>query len=254
MTNVSDYSQDRRGILMIYDQSQFDIRCEWGEKGVVALAPISDAIIIVDVMSFSTAVTIATGRGATVYPFRGTAEASVEFAREVNAELADKRRKGKYSLSPASLMAIPPGTRLVLPSPNGSTLTLSTGDTPTFAGCLRNAKTVARAASRCGPRIAVIPSGERWWADLTLRPAFEDWVGAGAIISHLGGTLSPEAGAALAAFRSSEDVLVTRLKQCSSGKELISKGSAADIGLIGQLDVDDVAPLLKDGAYVREEV
>ena len=62
--------------VMYYDQSEFDIRCEWGEKGVAALAPISDAIIIVDVMSFSTAVTIATNRGAVVYPFKGTAEQS----------------------------------------------------------------------------------------------------------------------------------------------------------------------------------
>lgn len=238
---------------MIYDQSEFDIRCEWGQKGVATLAPISDAIIIVDVMSFSTAVTIATSRGAVVYPFRGTAAESVLFARSVNAELADKRRTGKYSLSPASLMAIPKGTRLVLPSPNGSTLTLSAGDTPTFAGCLRNAKAVAEAASLCGPRIALIPSGERWWEDFRRRPAFEDWVGAGAIISHLEGAPSPEAGAALAAFRSSEDALVDRLKQCSSGKEPISKGSGADLDLIGRLNVDNVAPLLKDGAYIGAE-
>jgi 2-phosphosulfolactate phosphatase len=151
-------------------------------------------------------------------------------------------------------LAIPIGSRLVLPSPNGSTLSLSSGDTPTFAGCLRNAKAVAKAASRCGPRIAVIPSGERWREDFSLRPAFEDLVGAGAIISQLAGTLSPEAGAALAAFHSSADALVTRLKQCSSGKELISKGSVVDINLIGQLDVDKVAPLLIDGAYVGQEV
>ena len=235
-------------------QAEFDIRCEWGEKGVAALAPLTDAVIFVDVISFSTAVTIATSRGAMVYPFKGTAEESLEFARSVNAELADKRRRGKSSLSPASLMALPRGARLVLPSPNGSALSLSTGDTPTFAGCLRSAKAVAVAASLCGPRIAVIPCGERWWEDISLRPAFEDWIGAGAIISHLGGTLSPEAGAALAAFRSSEDALLTRLKQCSSGKELISKGFEADIELIGQLDVENVAGRLVDGVYGQAEM
>ena len=37
------------------------------------------------------------------------------------------------------------------------------------------------------------PCGERWMADSSLRPAFEDLVGAGAIIRHLWGTTSPEA-------------------------------------------------------------
>ena len=42
---------------MTFDQREFDIRCEWGEQGVARLAPISDAVIIVDIMSFSTCVT-----------------------------------------------------------------------------------------------------------------------------------------------------------------------------------------------------
>lgn len=41
---------------MIYDQSEFDLRCEWGAQGVSQLASISDVVIIVDVLSFSTCV------------------------------------------------------------------------------------------------------------------------------------------------------------------------------------------------------
>ena len=37
-------------------QSDHDPRCEWGVNGAFTLAPVSDAIIIVGVMSFSTAV------------------------------------------------------------------------------------------------------------------------------------------------------------------------------------------------------
>ena len=41
---------------MFYDQAEFDIRCEWGIEGLEKLAIISDVVIIVDVLSFSTCV------------------------------------------------------------------------------------------------------------------------------------------------------------------------------------------------------
>ena len=238
---------------MIFAQADSNIRCEWGENGVASLAPISDAIIIVDVMSFSTAVVTATARGASVYPYRSKDDSRIEFAKSVNADLAGPRGKGEYSLSPVSLMSLPTGSRLVLPSPNGSTLTLSTGSTPTFAGCLRNARAVAQAASQYGTQVSVIACGERWKEDGSLRPAFEDLIGAGAIIRHLSGSRSPEARAAVAAFRDAAPTLLDTLKQCSSGRELISMGFEEDISHISEVDVDDCAPILRDGAYERAE-
>ena len=56
-----------------YDQDDYDVRCEWGLHGVQRLAPISDAVIIVDVLSFSTSVVIAVERGAVIFPYAGTA-------------------------------------------------------------------------------------------------------------------------------------------------------------------------------------
>ena len=236
---------------MTFDQAESDIRCEWGEDGVAALASISDAVIIVDLMSFSTAVVIAVSRGACVYACRWNDESTLSFAQHVGAELVGARNKTKYSLSPASLMTIPKGTRLVLPSRNGSTLSMSTGATPTFAGCLRNAQAVAQAASRHGNRIAVIPCGERWTDSERLRPAVEDLVGAGAIISHLAGSRSPEAEIAVRAYRAAEHDLPGFLRQCSSGKELIAAGFEEDVSFTAELSVDDCAPILVDGAYVR---
>ena len=50
-------------------QAEYDIRCEWGEQGVLELSRTSDVVIIVDVLSCSTCVDIATARGAAVYPY-----------------------------------------------------------------------------------------------------------------------------------------------------------------------------------------
>lgn len=232
---------------MTYDQSEFDVRCEWGLQGVRLLAPISDVVIIVDVLSFSTCVDIATGRGAIVYPYRWKDASAEAFALSVDGELAGPSNQG-YTLSPRTLVSIPFGTRLVLPSPNGSTLTLSTGSTPTLAGCLRNAVTVGQAAQRYGRRIAVIPAGEQW-PDGSLRPAFEDWLGAGAILHGLSGEKSPEASAAVACFLDAQPDLLARLNTCSSGKEKQERGQTEDNDLAGALNTSTAIPVFKDGAY-----
>ena len=235
---------------MIFTQSDFDVRCEWGEEGLSRLAPISDAVIIVDVMSFSTCVTMAVKAGATVYPHRYRDATAQERANLLGAELAKARGAGLYSLSPSTMLNLQPGVKLILPSPNGATLSLGSGNIPTFVGCLRNASAVAKAAAKCGSRIAVIPAGERWEPGEGLRPAIEDWIGAGAIISFLHGSRSPEADIAVSAFNSARNHLHDVLSRCTSGKELISKCFAADIDLIAALNIDLVAPRLVDACYV----
>jgi 2-phosphosulfolactate phosphatase len=239
---------------MTFGQSGFDIRCEWGENGVRHLAHGADAVIIVDVLSFSTCVEIANGRGAVVFPYRWKDESAAAFAASINAELASARRAGAgYSLSPASLTNISAGTRLALPSPNGSALSLATGTTPTLTACLRNCRAVATAAAKYGPRVAVIPAGERW-DDGSLRPAFEDWVGAGAVISHLKGSLAPEAGAALSAYLNVKPDLKHMLKQCGSGRELIERGFEQDVEIASELNVSECAPTLVDKAYINQPI
>lgn len=239
---------------MFFAQQEFDIRCEWGEHGVSVLAPISDVVIIVDVLSFSTSVDIAVSRGAMVFPYARKDDQAAEFAASIQAELADpKRSHSKFSLSPQSLMHITSGVRIVLPSPNGATLSLAAQPTPVLVGCLRNAQAVAHAAMGYGAKIAVIPAGERWFDDYSLRPAYEDLVGAGAIIRHLRGALSPEARSAVAAFEKAGPALHDHLRQCSSGKELIERGFAEDVRLAAQLDASNSAPTLVGGAFVQAE-
>ncbi|WP_374688487.1 2-phosphosulfolactate phosphatase, partial [Promineifilum sp.] len=86
--------------------------------------------------------------------------------------------------------------------------------------------------------------------DRSLRPAAEDLIGAGAIISYLRGRRSPEAEIAVTAYQAAARRLTAFLEACSSGREHAEKGTAADVALAAQLNASDVAPLLVNGAYI----
>ena len=239
---------------MYFDQAEFAVRCEWGRHGIEQVALQTNLVIIVEVLSFSTCVEIATQRGAIVFPYPWRDGTAPAFANSVQAELAGKRGQGsRYSLSPTALMDLDAGLRLVLPSPNGSSLSRATGKTPTLAGCLRNAEAVAAVAAQYGSPITVVPAGERW-PDGSLRPALEDWLGTGAIIRHLPGRWSPEAEAAVAAYEAMADQLGDRLKACSSGRELIEQGFEQDVVLAAAVNVSDCVPTLVNQAYVNRSV
>ena len=226
------------------------LRCEWGLPGLRHLAPSSDAVVVVDVLSFSTAVDVALARSATVWPYPWKDDSAALFAAEKGALLAGRRGDpGGYSLSPASLRTIPAGTSLVLPSPNGSTLSLGAGRLPVFTACLRNAPAVAEFVGRAAARIAVIPAGEQW-PDGSLRPSLEDWIGAGAVLSMLSGRRSPEAEMAAAAFAHFRHDLPRALRDCESGRELIDRGFACDVDLAAEFGVSSAVPQLMEGRFV----
>ena len=163
-------------------------------------------MVVVDVLSFTTTLTVAVERGIVVYPFRWKDERATAYAEERDAVLAVGRSQPGVSLSPASVRAAAEGVeRLVLPSPNGSTISLGLAESgATVVGAsLRNRSAVARWLPT-GARVAVVAAGERW-PDGSLRPAVEDLWGAGAVLAalvDLGATdLSPEARVAEQAFR-----------------------------------------------------
>lgn len=235
--------------MTAFSQSTWDCRCEWGAAAVAALAP-ADATIVVDVFSFTTCVDIAVSRGAAILPYAWNDDSAAGFAAAQRAELAGKRRKTRYSLAPSSYLDAPRGLRCVLPSPNGAQITLAAARTPSIvlAGSLRNARAVAEAAQRLGTTFNVIPAGERW-RDGSLRPALEDWLGAGAILSWLPGTRSPEADAAVTLFESYRGSLVSVLDRCGSGRELHERGHEQDREIAGALDVSVCVPRFDGVAY-----
>lgn len=237
---------------MAFDQTDYGLRCEWGLHGVTTLAPVSDVLIIVDILSFSTAVDIAVARGASVLPYRWRDSSAEAFAASIGALLAAPRSAhGEYSLSPASLQSIPAHTALVLPSPNGSTLCLHAIGAMVLTACLRNSAAVAARARASGSRVAVIPAGEQW-SDGSLRPGIEDLIGAGAVLAELPGRLSPEAELAVAAFERFRHNLPDVLARCSSGQELLERGIASDIELAAEYASSSAAPVLRGDRFVNE--
>ena len=216
-------------------------------RGLLGARGAGAAIVIVDVLSFSTAVDVAVGRGAAIHPYSGGHEGLRKFAASLGAVAAGRRREGGYSLSPASYLDVAKGTHVALRSVNGGALSESASSELAYAGCLRNASALAAALAGAGC-VALIPAGERW-DDGTLRPCIEDWLGAGAIASRLSGERSAEADLAARSFESARPDLRDLLVGSRSGRELVEAGFELDVEIAAEVDASGAVPLLRDGVY-----
>ena len=250
---------------------------EWGPAGAQAYGDSGHhggsrlvARVVVDTLSFTTAVSVAADRGIEVLPYRWADASAATFATARGATLAVGRSQaapGQVSLSPSSLRAAEPSLRrVVLPSPNGSTISAALGDLgcDVVAGCLRNRTAVASylLSLSSGPSttpdvdVLVVPAGERW-PDGSLRPAIEDLWGAGAVVAALQEAagadsavlVSQEAAAAAASYRLVADRLEEAMFAVVSGQELAATGFADDVTVAAELDASDVVPVLRDGAF-----
>lgn len=264
-----------------HSQDRHVVRLDWGPAAAEALSTYAVAAgspvcaVVVDVLSFTTCVSVAVDAGTRVHPYRWKDEGARAFADSLGATLARPRSatrtEGAVSLSPASIRAAGAAgrlDRLVLPSPNGSTTSalLAGAGADVVAASLRNRSAVARwlvdwlgSTSGAGaqPAVVVVPAGERW-PDGSLRPAVEDLWGAGAVVAALTATLehragplllSPEAEAAGAAWLAVEGRIGEALRECASGRELLEQGWPSDVQIAAELDASDMVPVLVDGAY-----
>jgi 2-phosphosulfolactate phosphatase len=234
-------------------QSGFGVRLCWGTAGVTALADEVAALVLVDVLRFTTSLDVATAAGGVVHPAPWPLDRAQLPAGL--AEVADGSGPRALSLSPASLAVLSPGDAIVLPSPNGShcSTVAATVCMTVVGGCLRNAGAVARWVDDAaeGGAVGVVPCGESWPGG-GLRPAVEDLLGAGAIVSELAGerSCSPEAAAALAAFRTARPEIASTLAESASGRGLRDRGLEDDVAWAGAVDVSECVPVLgSDGAY-----
>jgi 2-phosphosulfolactate phosphatase len=237
---------------------------EWGERGAEAIGPGAEFAVVVDVLRFTTALSVAVEGGTEVFPYPWRDETAVEFAANHDAVLAAEGRPvgpsdgqlAPVSLSPVSIRAATGLTRLVLPSPNGSALAARLAATgATVVGvCLRNRTAVARWLVAADPTvIAVVAAGERW-TDGSLRPAVEDLWGAGSVVAALAAEgftgFSQEALVAAAAFADVQADLHAALMACTSGAELVDKGLQDDIAVAAELDSSTAVPVLADDRFL----
>lgn len=242
-----------------HTQAAHRVRLEWGPTGATAITDGVDVAVVVDVLSFTTTVTVAVERGMVVHPFPWRDDRAEAYAARLGATLAVGRaeareRPGLVSLSPASLAAVEGVARLVLPSPNGSSISaaLVGSGAVVVAACLRNAAAVAdwlapRVAA--GAVVAVVAAGERW-PDGSLRPAAEDLWGAGALLRGIApGLLSPEARLAADAYAAVADHLPAAVAACASGRELVDRGFAADVTAASLAAASDAVPVVRGGAF-----
>ncbi|MFJ8686140.1 2-phosphosulfolactate phosphatase [Micromonospora wenchangensis] len=236
-------------------------RFDWGLTGAAELGRVCAVLVVVDVLSFTTAVEVAVARGVRVHPFPW-GEQAADYALRVGAVAAVGRRQTTtahpWSLSPAALAGAPVVADLVLPSPNGSAISAAASAVgrPVVAACLRNARAVGRWLHQQGygttdAPVGVIAAGERW-PDGTLRPSVEDLLGAASVLDALSGVpggLSVEAAMTLAALASTPDVPAA-VRGCVSGRALIESGFAGDVEAAVQRDVSTVVPVLRQGVFV----
>lgn len=237
-----------------FKQNPYSVRLEWGSAAIHQLGPEVDCIVVIDIMSFSTCVSIAVERGGIIYPYPWRDETAERYGEERGAQVASGRRRfvEGWSLSPQSMMRVTEGLKLVLPSPNGSACTFLARDLGKAVYCasLRNLGATAAACRRHG-RVLVVPCGERWQDDNSLRPSFEDYLAAGGLVSAMGrADTSPEARAAALAYDGFGSARAQAFAACGSAIELTERGFAGDVALCLEENVSRVACRLEGDRFI----
>jgi hypothetical protein len=93
-------------MLSAHRQLDYAVRFDWGLSGAEAILENADVAVVVDVLSFTTAVSVAVDAGICVLPYRCDDERARDYARERDAALAMGRsragRGGHQPVAPES--------------------------------------------------------------------------------------------------------------------------------------------------------
>ncbi|MBB6453279.1 2-phosphosulfolactate phosphatase [Salirhabdus euzebyi] len=250
----------------MFDQSPYTCRLEWGKRGAREARERGDIVIVVDVFSFSSTVVSALHQGAIIYPYPPELDGKA-YAYQVGATYILGRKEAvnanQPTLSPVTFQSTHQEQKFVLSSLNGAVCSWIAAKVPALLiGCLLNADAVANAAhklhSKYQRNITVIPCGERWNDSKSgedhLRPSVEDYLGAGAILSRLSGTKSPEAEVCASAFGGISHKIRDLIWNCGSGRELRLRGYDKDVEHCSQWNMYDTVPILQDGRFKKNQL
>ena len=202
-----------------FDQSRYQVRCEWGVAGLARLAP-ADITVVVDVLRFSTTVTDAVARGEGV-PLDASAHA--------------------VSINGAHVAAAASGSLVLLGCLRN-------------AAAVADAVLAEQTRRAARTSVAVIACGELTARDSSeVRFAVEDQLGAGAVIDALAALgidhTSPEAASACESFRGLQGAVRHLLTASGSGQELLERGSRDEVLHAAELNAVSVVPVLHDGIF-----
>lgn len=199
-----------------YGQSQYQVRFEWGEHGARFSTQGAHVVVLVDAFDATTRV-VPESEDA-------TAALVTELPSEAGGIAAELSRGGAVVLT-ASLRNRAAVAQRILDLQNA-----------------RGTRTL----------IAVIAFGRRW-PDGQVRFAIEDQLTAGAVIDGLIALgidyTSPEAATASSAFAGLSQAIKHVFSASVSGKSLTASGHRNDVLRAAQLDVSDVVPEYRDGAF-----
>ena len=261
-----------------FGQAKYQVRFDWGAAGAERILPGAHVVVVVDVLSFTTAVVAAVEHGVAIAPWPwGDPRGAAALAERLGGVVAGRRGEPGPSLSPTSFTGREAFDELdgpvVLPSPNGGALAASLAGrgTVVLAGALRNRTAVAERIlalqEERGERtiVAIVAAGERTQtaegsgaeagagADEPIRFAIEDQLAAGAIVDALIGLgidhTSPEAAVACAAFEGLRHAATHLIGASGSAVDLVEQGFRADVRFATERDVSHVVPELRDGVF-----
>lgn len=207
---------------MKFVEPEFDIHCSWGFKLVEDVMIQYDVCIIVDVLSFSTSLDLLINAKENLQ----NEPPSVDFVHHLTLQ------------------------NLVIPSPVGLPFQINLPQKPVLAGCLRNARAVARTAMQLGDKVLVIPVGDKL-SEEEFKTCSEDFIAAGAIISYMKGSRSAESNAALDIYNSSKGNIEEMVKLSSSARKMILQGFLAEVEQACQYNKSKNAPLLEEGGLMN---
>lgn len=210
-----------------FGQAKYQVRFDWGAAGAQRIVPGAHVVVLVDALSYTTAVVRTAEEGAV--PDAAAARAGAD--------------------------ATPPGDA------HGAALAASLAATGVvvLAASLRNRAAVAdrilALQERRGERttVAIIAAGDPESADGGARCTIEDQLTAGAVVDALVGLgidhTSPEAAVASAAFEGLRHAIVHLVGASGSGVALTAAGRRAEVRLATERDVTSVVPEWRDGAF-----